>query len=138
MTNSARQRQSTLACCHVERNGTSTERHLRDFAEYKWSEIAPVRIELANERFFFRARPLLDLCLANDCVANLVELLIVEQLSTAILVGEAVRHGVPMFAHASRQAVRHADVEHAVVHASDYVDPKRVIPRSEERRVGKE
>src|ERR1700722_2158057 len=85
-------------------------------------QIIPIGIHLVNEADFPRARPMLDRLLALNRVADIVELLLVDEKLEPVSLRESVDQPLAMLIDASEQIAGDTDVKYSATSVGHEVD----------------
>ena|SRR5947207_2655956 len=90
-------------------------------------EIVPLRIHGRDQRLLLRTNPPLDLLFTSDCVANVAELLKVDQPIAVVLLREAGDRVLLVLPDAALERIRDARVKDRLVLVRQAVDEERVV-----------
>ena len=77
-------------------------------------EIFPIRIILLDQPYLPGPIPFLQPLLALDGIFGIVELLVVNQSSDVVFLGETLNQFQPMFGNSTDEIARHPDVQRSV------------------------
>src|SRR3954463_7872073 len=89
----------------------------------RFVKIVPVRIESDNLPDLPCARPMLDVVLALNSIADVVELLEIHQPLQSVSPGETCDEPGAMLIDATYEVARHADIQNTVPTVRHNVDP---------------